>query len=52
MRLDSGWGKQQIPHGLKAVRDDNSEIEKKGHPEWMALDCLKTAISFDADAQR
>ena len=24
-------GKQQIPHGLKAVRDDNSEIAKTGH---------------------
>jgi hypothetical protein len=25
---DGGWGKEQIPHGLKAIRDDNSEITK------------------------
>src|SRR5664279_4510486 len=29
MRLDSGWGKQQILHSLKAVRDDNPEIIKR-----------------------
>src|SRR5664279_1845524 len=51
MRLDSGWGKQQIPHGLKAVRDDNSEIAKKGPSEWTGLSCValapRTAIRFD-----
>src|SRR5664280_1618081 len=50
MRLDSGWGKQQIPHGLKAVRDDNSEIAKKGHPNgqpFVAPLAPKTAIRFD-----